>query len=182
MRTNKGINYVTGDASLPKGDGPRIITHIVNDQGAWGAGFTRSLSRNWPEAEHDYRLWHRNRFPASLNPYMGFKLGNVRYTLVQGKWTNDGTVPEPPVWVVHMLAQQGLIGVDNPRPIRYDALGACLRDVGAHAELSKASVHMPRIGSGLAGGDWGIIKELIHDALSRNGIPTYVYTPGPEAA
>jgi O-acetyl-ADP-ribose deacetylase (regulator of RNase III) len=171
-----------GDASLPPETGPRIIAHIVNDQGKWGAGFTRSLSANWPEAERDYRLWHRHRYEIQLDPHKGFGLASVRYTLVQGKWKPEGGEPEPPVWIAHMVAQQGLIGWENKRPLRYDALGACLREVGLFADLTKASVHMPKIGTGLAGGDWNIIKELINDALTRNGIKVVVYELEPTAA
>lgn len=170
-----------GDASLPMGSGPRIIAHIVNDQGKWGAGFTYSLSRNWPEAERDYRLWHRYRTNITLDRTKGFHLGNVRYTLVQGG-TADTANPEEPLWVAHMCAQEGLIGGVNRRPLRYDALGACLMDVAVFADLVKASVHMPKIGSGLAGGDWDIIKEMLYDAFDRNSIKYVVYELPPQLA
>lgn len=166
-----------GDASRPLGTGPRIIAHIVNDQGKWGSGFTYSLSRNWPEAERDYRIWHRHRVDVQLDPRKGFGLGNVRYTLVHGK---DGK--EPGIWVAHMIAQTGLIGGLNRRPLRYDALGACLMEVAIFADMVKASVHMPKIGTGLAGGDWSIIKELLFDAFDRNDIKYVVYELPPGVA
>ena len=33
------IAYVQGDATQPQGTGARIIVHICNDIGGWGAGF-----------------------------------------------------------------------------------------------------------------------------------------------
>lgn len=170
-----------GDASQPIGKGPRIIAHVVNDQGKWGAGFTYSLSLNWPEAERDYRIWHRHRMEAQLDPRKGFGLGNVRYTLVRGGPGDNGD-PESPVWVAHMIAQTGLIGGLNRRPLRYDALGACLMEVAIFADMVKASVHMPKIGSGLAGGDWNIIKELLFDAFDRSNIKYVVYELPPAVA
>jgi O-acetyl-ADP-ribose deacetylase (regulator of RNase III) len=46
----------------------------------------------------------------------------------------------------------------NP-PIRYEAVLEGLQKVGAKAQ--NASVHMPRIGCGLAGGTWDQIEPLI---------------------
>ncbi|GGN44191.1 hypothetical protein GCM10012285_26520 [Streptomyces kronopolitis] len=38
-----------------------------------------------------------------------------------------------------------------------------------------ASVHMPRIGCGLAGGVWSRVEPLISVRLARGGIPVTVY-------
>ena len=40
----------------------------------------------------------------------------------------------------------------------------------------KASVHMPRIGTGHAGGSWEIIEELVLDTLVHQGVPVTVYS------
>lgn len=42
------------------------------------------------------------------------------------------------------------------------------------AELG-ASVHMPRIGCGLAGGKWSRIEPLIERRLAGRGVPVTVY-------
>lgn len=166
--------YVTpGNASLPKGTGPRIIAHVVNDSGLWGAGFTRSLDRHWPEAGQDYLLWHRYRYQAIMSHESSFTMGNVRYTLVQGGLADTGN-PDAPLWVAHMMAQRGTKNTVE-RPLRYDALGGCLLKVSQMAVETGASVHMPMIGAGLAKGDWGIIQELIYDALIRQAVPTTIY-------
>ena len=52
------INYLKGDATVPAGDGPKVIVHICNDVGAWGKGFVLAISKRWPTAERDYRKWH----------------------------------------------------------------------------------------------------------------------------
>jgi len=33
------ITYLVGDATQPQGEGVKVIAHICNDIGAWGAGF-----------------------------------------------------------------------------------------------------------------------------------------------
>ena len=52
---------------------------------------------------------------------------------------------------------------------------ACLQQVAVRAQELAASVHMPRIGCGLAGGDWSKVEPLIEAALCANGIAVTVY-------
>ncbi len=49
------IVYTTGDATAPKGDGPKIIPHVCNDIGGWGSGFVLALSARWAAPEAAYR-------------------------------------------------------------------------------------------------------------------------------
>lgn len=154
--TTSNINYVFGDATEPEGDGPNIIAHVCNNQGAWGAGFVRALSAKYPRAEHVYRL---------LQPQQ-LELGMVH--MVE---TPSG------LCVANMIAQDGLIGRDNRRPLNYAALGECLNKLGVFAQKGGYAVHMPRIGCGLAGGDWIYVEKLVADALPRRGVTTYVYDP-----
>lgn len=148
------INYLKGDATKPVSEGNKIIVHICNDIGAWGAGFVLALSKQWKGPEQGYR--YRN----DPNKH---KLGNVQYCAVE----ND-------IMVANMIAQHGT-GPDkdgNP-PIRYDALKKCLQDVNRVAQEIQASVHMPRIGCGLAGGDWSKVSEIVEETLEHVNI--YVY-------
>lgn len=142
------IRYVVGDATRPNGHGPRIVAHVVNTIGAWGAGFVVAVSRRWPEPESEYR----NARPS---------LGGVQYVPV-----GDGIV------VANMVAQRG---VGGGRPLRYGALARCLDDVARYALTHEASVHMPRVGCGLAGGAWSIVEMLIEESLVDRGIDVTVY-------
>lgn len=148
------IQYVFGDATEPVGDGPNIIAHVCNDRGAWGAGFTRALSTKYPRAEYVYRRLNAEQLD----------LGMVH--MVE---TPSG------LCVANMIAQDGLIGRDNRRPLNYAALGECLNKLGVFALDGGYAVHMPRIGCGLAGGDWLYVEKLVSDALPRRGVTTYVY-------
>jgi hypothetical protein len=38
-----------------------------------------------------------------------------------------------------------------------------------------AEVHMPRMGTGYAGGSWGLIEQLVDEILCRAGISVTVY-------
>jgi hypothetical protein len=62
----------------------------------------------------------------------------------------------------------------NP-PIRYEAVKQTLEKVATFAGDNKASVHMPRIGCGLAGGTWDKMEPIIYESLVHSGIHVNVY-------
>jgi O-acetyl-ADP-ribose deacetylase (regulator of RNase III) len=150
------ISYVRGDATHPLGRGNKIICHCCNDRGRWGKGFVLALSKKWAEPEEDYRRWYRERD--------GFRLGEVRLVRV-----------EPRVWVANMIGQHGTRRGSGGPPVRYPALGQCLDKLAVEAAAHSASVHMPRIGCGLAGGRWELVEPLICASLVRASIPVTVY-------
>ena len=50
-----------------------------------------------------------------------------------------------------------------------------LAKVAEQSVADGASVHMPRIGCGLAGGEWSQIEPLIDKTLIAAGVNVYVY-------
>ena len=152
------IKYVVGDATAPEGDGPKIIAHIVNDVGIWRRGFVLALSKLslWPERGYD--MW------AKGNATIPFELGFVQMVDI-----------EPGLWVANMLAQHDRHTIAGIPPIRYVALEKCLEHVAASAISRKASVHMPRIGCGLAGGTWDMVGPIVTKTLSELDVPVTVY-------
>jgi O-acetyl-ADP-ribose deacetylase (regulator of RNase III) len=155
------ITYLRGDATQPHAAGNRIIAHICNDQGGWGKGFVSALSKRWDRPEAAYRSWYTDR---STND---FNLGAIQLISV-----------EPNLWVANMVAQHGYQATAQGSPIRYDAVRQCLKRLAAHATDLRASVHMPRIGCGIAGGKWEEIESIITDELVTRGIEVTVYDFG----
>ncbi|MET7701965.1 macro domain-containing protein [Streptomyces sp. NPDC005485] len=152
------ITYVRGDATVPLGKGVKVIAHVCNDIGGWGKGFVLALSRRWPEPEAAYRAWHRGRAAND------FGLGAVQ--LVRA---------ERYVWVANMVGQRGIRTGSKGVPVRYEAIDAALTALADRAAELGASVHMPRIGCGLAGGKWSRIEPLVGERLVRRGISVTVY-------
>lgn len=145
------INYITGDASNPQGDGVKIIMHICNDKGAWGAGFVLALSKRWKEPEQQYR---------QLKPE------DRQLSMVQIVQVGEG------LYVANMIAQHDTKWVGKIPPIRYAALRQCLDIVNEAAEFVGATIHAPRIGAGLAGGNWRVIEGLIDECTT---VPVTIY-------
>lgn len=152
------INKVRGDALKPAGEGVRIIAQLVNDATpSWGGrSFASQVARRWPGAQAEFRAWANAR---------GLKLGTTHLTQV-----------EESVWVASLVAQRGFGPASKPR-VRYDALSAALHALGDKARELQASVHMPPIGTGLAGGDWDRIEQLVNSELGSRGIEVTVYRP-----
>ncbi|RKS08751.1 O-acetyl-ADP-ribose deacetylase (regulator of RNase III) [Nocardiopsis sp. Huas11] len=157
-----GLRFVRGDATSPQAAGPKVIAHVCNDRGGWGKGFVLALSQRWPESERDYRAWHRRRAEND------FGLGAVRLVRVK-----------PDVWVANMVAQHGIRRGSGGPPVRYEALADCLRALAPRVLELEATVHMPRIGCGLAGGTWGRVQPLIESELLARGVRVTVYDTGP---
>ncbi|MDR1614485.1 MAG: macro domain-containing protein [Campylobacteraceae bacterium] len=148
--------FVRGDVLSPVGEGDKIITHICNDIGGWGAGFVLSLSKKWTKPQEAYMEWFRSKD--------GFALGEVQFVKVQ----ND-------IVVANMIAQRNIRPSNGVPPIRYDALEICLAKTADFALENSSSVHMPRIGCGLAGGEWEKVENVIRQTLLKVGISVFVY-------
>ena len=117
-----------------------------------------ALSRRWAEPEASYREWHRSGEAG------GFALGAVRIVPVG-----------PDLSVANMVAQRGFRHTEAGPPLRYDALETCLAELARIATEAGASVHMPRIGCGLAGGEWDRIEPILETTLVAAGVEVTVY-------
>jgi len=158
------IRYVNGDATCPLDNGPKAIVHCCNDIGAWGAGFTYGLTKRWKAPRNRYSAWFTSR--------VNFELGEIQLVEV-----------EPDIVVVNLIGQHGVIGfsgddvpdsVCQEPPIRYAAIRNGLKKVN-EALTPEYSIHMPRIGCGLAGGEWKKVEEIINDELKDRLVTVYDY-------
>ena len=157
------INYVVGNAVHPIGEGNKIIVHICNDSGHWGAGFTAALNHRW----FNPQIAYTHMKMLCIDDFL--ELGMVQMVKV-----------EADIWVANLIGQHKTGNRGIFPPIRYDAVLKGLRRVAQIAHNRNASVHMPRIGCGLAGGTWDQIEPIIQRALINEGIIVTVYDLPPE--
>ena len=151
------ISYLKGDATQPVGEGNKIIAHICNDVGGWGKGFVLAISKKWKEPAKQYKNWYKSQ--------EDFALGKVQFVQV-----------EDDVWIANIIGQRDIRpNRDKEPPIRYSAVEMGMLEIAKFAKETNASVHMPRIGCGLAGGKWESIEPILNHELVSSGIDTYVY-------
>lgn len=157
------ICYLIGDATEPRGEGQKIIAHIVNDSSKnWGRGFGRFVADKWPDVTEDFRKW-------AEKDKKNLRLGNSHIYDI----SDD-------LHIFHMVAQRGYGPSETPR-IKYGALARCLLSLSQESSRLSATVHLPRIGTGYAGGNWSVVSELIDETLVKQGVAVTVYDlPGRE--
>jgi len=143
------ITYLVGDATYPQGLGLKIIAHVCNNKGGWGKGFVLAISKRWKEPEQYYREFHDI-----------YKLGMTQFVSVGYN-----------LFVANMIAQDGY-STKNKQALSHDALEKCLMIVNTTAKNYNASIHMPRIGIGLGGGNWETIEQIINSCCN---VPVFVY-------
>ncbi|MCI0747254.1 MAG: ImmA/IrrE family metallo-endopeptidase [Verrucomicrobia subdivision 3 bacterium] len=151
-----GIQFVTGDATEPRGTSARILAHVVNDATPnWGAGFGRVVQQKWPVVQQAFR---ESWFSATRK-----RLGDTFFSELERGLT-----------ICQMVCQHGYGVSERPR-IRYAALRDCLLSLRDKALAENASVHMPRVGTGEAGGSWPLISALIDEVLCAAGLSVTIY-------
>lgn len=166
------LQYVKGDATAPIGPGPKLIPHCCNDVGRWGAGFVLAVSRRWPQTKDLYMAWYKS------NPEVLSNENNLALEVTGRMGLGESQLIRvaSDIWVVNIVGQHGVgMGAGGRPPIRYEALRKGLQATCRWAGIHKASVHMPRIGAGLAGGHWGNIETMVKNEIVHRGIEVTVY-------
>lgn len=143
------INYVKGDLF---DTGCDIIAHGCNCRGGYGSGVAYTMAMKYPKARELY-----------LEKYdeEGWRLGDVQFVTVVG-----GKI------IANCATQKDFL----PRGIRhanYSAIESVMKELKEYAQSRGLSVAIPKIGAGLAGGDWDVIEKIIETVFSDYDITVY---------
>lgn len=151
------ITYLKGDATYPQGLGNKVIVHICNNKGLWGKGFVLALDKRWDQPKDCYMIQAKHTL----------HLDTIQIVRVKED-----------IAVCNLIGQEGIASSEREdNPIRYEAIRGGLERVASLCanEKDPISVHMPRIGCGLAGGTWDKIEPIINETLISKGIEVFVY-------
>lgn len=150
------IRELTGDLIHEADHGQLdLIVHGCNCFCTMGAGIAKQIRDRWPEA-----------YEADLKTVKGdrSKLGTCSYAkLVK---TKVGS----PLQIVNAYTQFNY--GRNRRNVDYDAVQACMRYISGITPPD-VRIGMPRIGCGLAGGDWDIVYDIIREELDVQDVTVY---------
>ncbi len=148
------LNYKNGDC-LQESNERRIIAHVCNDKGGFGAGFALSVAQRYPTVKEAYRRWYQD---TKIYNITNFKLGEIQRVFVSLDLS-----------FVNMICQVGYRSSSNSIPLDYNALELCLKKLKA-VNKGELPIWMPAIGSGLSGGDWNQIEVLINNVLDEEEV------------
>lgn len=153
------IDYQRGDVLKANVD---IVAHGVNCRGGFGKGIAGQIAKLYPHVREKYLEKHRGE---------GWKLGDVQYVLANDVLVIANCATQDEYWN---------LGDDRNRVyVNYQAIQTVmekllLRANTAHGSLrSAAIIGMPRIGAGLAGGDWKRIEATVNEVFAETVIRVY---------
>ena len=158
------IQYIEGDLiEFAKSGKFDVVVHGCNCLSTMGAGIAPQMAK----------AFGCDKFKMELIGPDVNKLGNIDYqTLVLGEnaiWSLENAKNnrnEPEITVVNAYTQYryGKNHKDgDSMPFDYEAFTICMRKI--NVTFRGKHVGMPRIGAGLAGGDWRKIESIIRNEL-----------------
>ena len=143
-----------------------MIPHVCNNVNEFGAGFASAVAKKYYEVKANFHLLGRSA-----------KMGQVQYVTVY-------TEPKYQYKIIfaNMIAQNRIYHPENNlRPLNYAALTYCMMDVKMtikkmmyNEDQTKFKIFAPKFGSGLAGGNWDFIADLIDDCWSEFGVSVFL--------
>lgn len=145
----------------------QVIAHGCNTLGSMGAGVAKIIAAHYPEVLDPYReLCDRYR-------------DRRRALLGQLQMLEVTPVPAAPnVRHIANLFTQLDIGT-HKRQVDYEAVRqalAALRDRLATSDFAAVTrIAMPRIGAGLAGGDWSVLRAIIDEIFGASPVEVKIF-------
>ena len=138
-----------------------VITHGCNCMCNMGAGIAPQMAKAFGVDQYDLESFTRK---GDIN-----KLGQIDWCVER-----EGPIP----FVVNSYTQfnYGRNHTDgDAKPIDYEALTMCMRKI--NYKFKGKHIGLPKIGAGLAGGDWNRIKKIIQTELKDMKVSVVIYKP-----
>tara|TARA_B100001778_G_scaffold89497_2_gene72957 strand:+ start:1738 stop:2280 length:543 start_codon:yes stop_codon:yes gene_type:complete len=156
--SKRNIFTETKDRIQGKQNGATVIVpHVCNNIGLFNGGFAAAVAKEYPLVKENYSMLGQK-----------MKLGYTQFVTV----AKDSEYNYEIIFA-NMIAQNKIKTIKNTRPLNYAALTYCMSYVKMYAkqyrkdnENLNVEIHCPKFGSGLAGGDWRFVSELIQDSWS----------------
>jgi hypothetical protein len=147
-----------------------FVPHVCNNVDLFGAGFASHVAEHFPSVKIDYHLLGKNFLKTNFGHSQILKVRE------EPKFKHK-------LYIVNMIAQNGIKSKDNHRPLNYFALVKSMNAVsqfirsntGFLNKNENVEIHAPKFGSGLAGGNWSFIEHLIEDIWKPYNVYVYNY-------
>lgn len=131
-----------------------VLGHCVNCKGAFGAGVAAQIAKRFPDVRRAYMRKFRRE---------GWHLGDCQFVMTDAR-----------IIVVNMAMQEAY--GRKGKFIDYDAVKICFEKTLDYCKGDGGELAIPRVGSGLAGGDWGEVEAIIRGCLAIRDVEVDVYS------
>jgi O-acetyl-ADP-ribose deacetylase (regulator of RNase III) len=140
------------DSSAP------VIAHGCNCFNTMGAGVALAIRNKYPLA-----------YQADLETVKG-----DRNKL--GTFTKAQVEPEKIVYNLYTQYSMGTHKIQLDYQALENSFEAMVKDIKQNRSLRSPIIAIPRIGCGLAGGNWDVVKEIIEGIAKKYYIPVFVWS------
>lgn len=139
-----------------------LIAHGVNCKGVFGAGLALQIRKKYPSVYYEYVRKHQET---------GWQLGEVQIVDVEESDT--------PLKIANLATQKGYGYTDHQKVFAdYSAIQDAFITLCDYCKRNNLVINIPKIGAGLAGGDWKEIKQRIELAQSIHPVGIILYQLG----
>jgi len=135
-----------------------VMIHGCNCQGVMGSGVALAVREKYPEVFEEY-LDYQKYYADDTEGL----LGRIQVSLITSRYS-----------IVNAFTQN-LFGT-NRRQVNYEAMYCCFERTNKYLSYldSPNILYFPKIGAGLGGGNWEIIKTIIEQTVDQKFNPTLV--------
>lgn len=144
------IKYIKGNILNSNAE---ILAHGCNCLGGFGAGIAKQFSFSYPKSKQMYL----KKFNSS-----GWELGDVQLIFDNNK-------------IIANCATQISYGREKKVYVDYNAIEIVFKKLYKYSKENNKSIAIPKIGAGLAGGNWEIIEKIINNIFTDKEILVYVF-------
>lgn len=148
------VKYKKGDLLQATED---IIAHGCNCSGGFGSGVAGQIAKKYPYAREDYLSVYSNYANKGELMPLGMIISSDQ---------PDGKI------VVNCTTQLAYL----PRGVchaDYEAIRTCMARIKEWASIFEQSIAIPKIGAGLAGGDWAVIEQVLNEVFNDYDVTVY---------
>ena len=146
-----------------------IVPHVCNNIDVFSGGFAAAVSNHYPIVKENYHLLGKT--------FLRNNFGHTQLieVSVKNKYAHK-------LFFANMMAQNGLPDKNHRRCLNYAALvrsmglvSTFIKNYRSQSDGPKIEVHAPKFGSGIAGGNWNFISDLIEDLWGQYDVFIYNY-------
>lgn len=147
----------------------KAIIHGCNAQGVMGAGVAKAIAKKYPECKKHYMECLKDDLDHAQNIQM---TSADHWFYVMGK--SYQYIDKQSGLSIFNLITQYYYGIENCRYVSYDALYEGIETIILeHNDMKQFAI--PRIGCGLGGGSWTVVRAILEDLEDKYGVEFWVY-------
>lgn len=130
-------------------DAKGIIVHGCNAQGVMGSGVALQIKNKWSDAYKSYKQAIQDWGDQKICP-----LGRVVFHKVRDD-----------LWIINAITQE-YYGRDKSKVyVDYEAVRTAFHTINWYFHDKGLPINFPKIGCGLANGDWDVVSKIIDEEL-----------------